>query len=52
MLHGPHDNCMMCKMARTIGIMRKHPKNCACETHPKNKDEEKSKNKVNANIQM
>lgn len=39
MSHGPHDNCIMCKMARAVGMMEKHPKNCDCEAQPKKKDE-------------
>lgn len=43
MKHGPHDNCMMCRMARAIGMMEKHPKSCDCEAHPEKKDEQKVK---------
>lgn len=31
----------MCRMARAIGMMEKHPKSCDCEAHPKKKDEQK-----------
>lgn len=42
MSHGPHHNCLMCTVAKTVGMMEKHPKGCDCETHPKKKDEQKA----------
>lgn len=35
----------MCRMAKTIGMMEKHPEDCDCEAHPKNKDEQKIQGK-------
>lgn len=45
MSHGPHHNCLMCSMAKSVGMMEKHPEDCNCEVHPKKegkKDEQKS----------
>lgn len=50
MSHGPHDNCTMCKMARAIGMMEKHPKGCNCEGHPRKKDEREDEIKANAAV--
>lgn len=36
--HGKHDNCMMCRMGKAIGMIEKcNDKNC---TNPIHKDEE------------
>ncbi|MBI4097785.1 MAG: hypothetical protein HY426_01990 [Candidatus Levybacteria bacterium] len=50
MKHGSHHNCLMCGMAKTVGMMEKHPKDCDCEAHPKEKDEQKSESKVSASL--
>lgn len=55
MLHGPHHDCLMCGMAKTVGMMEKHPKDCDCEVHPKKEgkeDEQKSESKVSASLGM
>lgn len=31
MSHGPHHDCLMCSMAKTVGMIEKHPENCDCE---------------------
>lgn len=52
MRHGPHHNCLMCRMAKTVGMMEEHLKDCDCEANPKKKDEQKSESKVPANLGM
>ncbi len=37
--HGSHHNCMMCKMAKTVGMMEKHPENCDCQNQKEEKEE-------------
>jgi len=41
--HGPHDNCMMCSVAKATGMMKKHPENCNCEAAQKAKNEDRNK---------
>ena len=42
--HGKHDNCMMCRMGKAIGMIEKHPENCDCqEKHEDYKKEESNK---------
>lgn len=56
MSHGPHHDCLMCGMAKTVGMMEKHPKDCKCgEVHPKKEekeDEQKSQSKISASLGM
>lgn len=40
MKHGPHDNCMMCRMAKTVGMIEKHPENCNCQIKQEQKKAE------------
>ncbi len=42
MKHGPHDNCLMCSMAKAVGMIEKHPKDCNCQANIK-KEEKKDK---------
>jgi len=39
MSHGSHCSCLMCSMAKGIGMMEKHPKDCNCQKE--NKKEER-----------
>lgn len=50
MSHGPHHDCLMCNMAKIVGMMEKHPKDCDCEAHPKKKNEQKKESKVSASL--
>lgn len=43
--HGKHDNCMMCKMGKAIGMIEKcTDKNCSDPIHKKEREEEQKKN--------
>lgn len=46
MAHGPHHDCLMCKMAKTVGMMEKHPRGCNCQSHPQKEDEQKRTNQA------
>ncbi len=36
--HGKHDSCVMCRTAKSAGILEDHPDDCKCEDE---KDEDK-----------
>ena len=39
--HGAHHTCVMCSIAKTTGMIKKHPENCNCEEAQKAKNEDK-----------
>ena len=43
--HGKHDNCVMCRMGKAVGMIEKHPDDCNCETNTKKRVEQKSQSK-------
>lgn len=49
MKHGPHHNCLMCRMAKKVGMIEKHPENCNCQAKQEQRQEQ-SKVQLGSNL--